>query len=275
MLQISRKDVQNSPFPHVVKQGILPADLYARLRAEFPTYKTFNQQNDEVGGLGSRVGRGFDIYRGDESYDALIARSDAWAEFDAFINSSAFVDQFLEIFGPDLKGLGCSISIEPSSYDRKFVEGREVLKEKAGFGDRLKRLLGLGGAAKAPAGPVKLFTRLDLEKSIGGYMKPPHCDRGNRVCSLIVYFSDLEAQGIKGGELNIYKHKTKTVASEHERHPDIANVDVVATLAPKENLGVFFPCSSNSYHGVNALATQDCERDFLYINISADCATCW
>lgn len=59
------------------------------------------------------------------------------------------------------------------------------------------------------------------------------------------------------------------------RHPRAEDVDVVATLSPKENLGVFFPCSNNSYHGVNALKSQSAARDFLYINISTDSDTAW
>ena len=92
---------------------------------------------------------------------------------------------------------------------------------------------------------------------------------------LIVYFTDLEAEGIEGGELNIYSLKEAKEPSKHVRHPRPEDVDVVATLSPKENLGVFFPCSNNSYHGVNALKSQDSARDFLYINISTDSNTAW
>jgi hypothetical protein len=275
MLEVSRGDVVQAPFPHVVKQGILPAEFFTRLKTDFPTEETFLDQFAQTGAAGSRVGKGtgFDIYRGDASFDQLVAQSSAWTEFDAYINSPSFVKTFLEVFGPDLDALGCSVKVDPAAYDRGNVEGREVLTEHKGLGTRVREMSHklLGGKDKT----APLFTRLDVEKSVGGYAKPPHCDRGNRLCSLIVYFTDMEKEGIEGGELKIFAHKQAKAPSAHERHPKEADVNVVATLSPKENLGVFFPCSSNSYHGVNAVRTQGKARDFLYINISADVPTCW
>ena len=275
MLQVSRADVVDSPFPHVMKDGILPAELFARLRADFPTARDFEDQYSDTGAAGSRTGKGtgFDIYRGDDEYDRLVARSPAWKEFDGYINSPAFVETFKEVFGPDLDALGCTITVESGAYDRGNVEGRDVLTPSPTMGQRLRGLLPKKRTDARPVAP--LFTRLDIEKSTVGYAKVPHCDRANRLCSLIVYFTDLEAEGVEGGELNIYRHKQKTVPAEHERHPQPQDVEVVASVKPRPNLGVFFPCSSNSYHGVNAITTPGKERDFLYINISADQRDCW
>lgn len=275
MLQVTRSDVTARPYPHVVKQGILPDELFARLRRDFPTETLFESQHDVSGSVGSRVGKGtgFDIYRGDQTYDALIAQSDAWREFDEYINSPAFVAKFNEVFGQDLDALGCSISVDPGAYERDDVEPRSVLTARDTIGDKVRHALHkLGGKSNAS---TPLFTRLDIEKSMGGYAKPPHCDRKNRLCSLIVYFTDMEQEGIEGGELNIYAHKTKTDPASHERHPKEADLDLVATLTPRQNLGVFFPCSNNSYHGVNAVRTKGKARDFLYINISSATPSCW
>ena len=273
MLQVTQADVLESPFPHIVKQDIIDPVLFRELRADFPTSQGFQQQFDETGTAGSRVG-GFDIYRGDRAYDQLIAASPAWSKFDAYINSASFVETFLDVFGDRLGALGCRVAVDPGRYQRDFVEAREVLTEKKTTGDMLSeigfKLLGRGGS-KA----VDLFTRLDIEKSMGGYAKPPHCDRANRLCSLIVYFTDTEAAGIVGGELNVYAHKQKTVPADHERHPRPQDVSIVQMLKPRENLGVFFPCSNNSYHGVNAVETVGIARDFLYINISTKAPICW
>lgn len=278
MLNLTKPDVATSPFPHAVKQGILPAEIFAALKADFPRAETFAEQHAESGGVGSRVGKdtGFDIYRGDDSYDRLIARSPAWAEFDAWINSPAFVEKFVELFGDQLDALGCSVIVDPAAYDRNLVEQREVLTDTQSMSEKARDLLkGIFGGDKGRKQQVRLFSRLDIERSIGGYFKPPHCDRKNRLCSLIIYFTDLEAEGIEGGELNIYALKEKREPAKHVRHPRAEDVDVVATLKPKENLGVFFPCSNNSYHGVNALKSQSAARDFLYINISTDSDTAW
>lgn len=274
MLQISRADVIQGPFPHIVKEGILPADLFSELRAAFPTGRDFTDQHAITGAVGSRTGSdtGFDIYRGDDAYDALIERSPAWAKLDAYINSPAFVDTFMAAFGPDLDALGCTISVDPAAYDVDYIEPRSVLTAKPTVGERLAAFL---PRRHAKGEARKLFSRLDVEKSTKGYAKPAHCDRENRLCSLIIYFTDMAAEGIEGGELNIYRHRSKTDPVKHERHPAPDNVEVVQTITPKQNLGVFFPCSNNSYHGVNAVRTPGRERDFLYINISTVGAGCW
>jgi hypothetical protein len=276
MLQVGPQDVQSAPFPHVISERIIPDALYARLRAEYPTSASFESSTDETHGQGSRsgVGTGFDIYRGDTAYDQLVGRSDAWAEFDGFINSTAFVDQFLQVFGNHLDAAGCSADVASSVLDTGYIEPRSRLTDKMTFGDRIAdaRHKLMGGKRDRAVG---LFTRLDVQKAIGGYKKPPHCDRPNRLCSLIVYFTDAKAEGIEGGNLRIYKHKTAKPVQKYERHPAESDVEIIAELTPKENLGVWFPCSNNSYHGVTPVTTKGAERDFLYINISADVANLW
>lgn len=278
MLNVDITDVRDEPFPHVMKHGILPPDLYADLRADFPGLETFAEQGDESSGVGSRVGKGtgFDIYRGDSAYDRLIGSSPAWATFDAWINSPAFVEKFLELFGNRLDDLGCKVEVDPSAYDRDLVEGREVLTDKATTFERIGKLGRkiFGSSSKDKDSDVTLFSRLDIEKSIGGYSKPPHCDRANRLCSLIIYFSDLAGKDV-GGDLNVYALKEQRPLDRYDRHPDPKDVEKVASVVPQQNLGVFFPCSNNSYHGVNALTDQTIERDFLYINISTETRSAW
>ncbi|MGL4541112.1 MAG: 2OG-Fe(II) oxygenase [Polymorphobacter sp.] len=277
MFQVTRADVRSQPYPHAISETFLDPDLYRRLRADYPTGATFVTSDSETHGAGSRsgVGTGFDIYRGDSAYDALVAASPAWAEFDAFINSTAFTRKFIELFGPDLEAAGCSIDVAGSTYNHDYVEPRALLTETATIGDRVsalshKLLRGFNTHRK-----VELFSRLDIQKSIGGYRKPPHCDRPNRLCSLVLYFTDAEKAGLEGGDLLIYKHKTAKAPESYERHPAESDVEVIATLKPKENLGIWFACSNNSYHGVTPITSQGVERDFLYINISGRADNLW
>lgn len=253
----------------------MPPDLFARLKRDFPDQSYFDDQQNETGAVGSRtgVGTGFDIYRGDKAYDQLISRSEAWAELDRFINSPAFVRQFMEVFGPDLDGLGLKATVLADRYDRELVEPRDVLTANLSMGERVRLFLaGLGIGRPRQA---RLFTRLDIERSTKGYLKPPHCDRANRLCSLIIYFTDMAAEGIEGGELTIHRSLQHTDPASHPRHPKPEQVETVAEIQPAANLGVFFPCSNNSYHGVKPVLTPGKARDFLYINISVDSASCW
>lgn len=277
MLQISRSDVRSSPFPHLVTPRLLPDDLYAALKADWPEGGDFEATASQTGSVGSRAGRGtgFDIYRGDAAYDALIARSAAWAAFDRWINSPAFFETYLALFGADGEAMGIAAEIDPARYDRSYIEPRATLTEHATLGAKLgnyARKLTRGFSAKTP---VDLFTRLDITRSLGGYAKPPHCDRPNRLCSLIVYFSDAEATGLEGGDLLIYRAKREVPIRDAPRHPRPEEVEMVAKLKPRENLAVFFPCCNTSYHGVTAVTSQGVARDFLYINISARTASLW
>lgn len=277
MLQISREDVRHDPFPHVVTSKLLPDDLFAALKADWPAGEAFEATAGATGSVGSRAGKGtgFDIYRGDPAYDALIARSDAWATFDGWINSPAFVETYLELFGPDGEAMGITAEIDPARYDRAYIEPRATLTEHATLGEKLGNITRRFTRGLKPKAPVDLFTRLDITRSLGGYAKPPHCDRSNRLCSLIVYFSDAEETGLEGGDLLIYKAKRAVPIVDAPRHPRPEDVEIVATLKPRANQGVFFPCCNTSYHGVTAVTSQGVPRDFLYINISARTGSLW
>lgn len=275
MLTISRTDVVSDPFPHVVKQDILPADLFAQLRADFPQAETFAEQKRINGTAGSRTGNGFDVYRGDPLYSSLATQSPAWREFDAYINSEKFADTFRDVFADHLDSIGLRVDLANSHVQPDYFEPRHSLTETATPGDKIKTLgLNVVDLFQKPR-PVQLFTRLDIHKSVGGYAKPPHCDRPNRLCSLIVYFTDAEEVGLEGGDLMIFKHGTEKPIKSYERHPAAGDVKEVARLRPKPNLGVFFPCQNNSYHGVTAVTSHNISRDFLYINISGKTASLW
>ncbi len=277
MLQVSRSDVATDPFPHVISDAILPPDLYKRLREDYPTGEVFGASNAETGATGSRTGKGsgFDIYRGDRAYDDLLARSPAWAEFDAFVNSEAFVRQYQDLFGPLAQLMAMTVDVDSSVYNRDYIEPRALLTERATLGDHVNRVSHKVTRSFMKDRKVELFSRLDIQRALGGYAKPPHTDRPNRLCSLIIYFTDAEKVGLEGGELLIYKHKEQKTQAAYERHPQPADVDVVAKIKPKENLGVLFPCNNNSYHGVTAVTSNGVPRDFLYINISGRTANLW
>lgn len=275
MLNLSKSDVVSTPFPHVMSDALLDESIYGKLRADYPDASIFGEQMAMTGKSGSRTGSGFDIYRGDAAYDRLVADSAAWRDFDGFINSEAFIEKFLELFGDYLDDLKCNAEISPANYQPDLIEGREVLTAEANLSDRIdavkRRVFGRGGKnANQP-----LFTRLDIHKATTGYAKAVHCDRPNRLCSLIVYFCDADKAGFEGGELTIHAHKSQKPMDKYERHPQPEDAPIVATVRPQENRGIFFPCCNNSYHGVTAMSSNGAERDYLYINISGDGRSLW
>lgn len=274
MLNVTHDDVKTDPYPHVISEQILDPAFYAELRKDYPTAQTFECQKSKTGLSGSRTGQGFDIYRGDPTYDKLVATSKAWKEFDHYINSTAFIDKVLELFGPHLEEIGCRAEIRPDMYNPALVEGREgmtvapTLKERMANWTRSFR-------PKSSLGAVELFTRLDIHKALKGYNKEVHCDRANRLISFVMYFVDADKEGIEGGTLTIHKHREQKRPNEYERHPKAEDAPVIAKLRPKENMGVIFTCNNNSYHGVEGMKSNGAERDYLYINISGNCDRLW
>jgi len=277
MLQVTAQDVVASPFPHVVSDAILAPDLFAGLKADFPDALFFESAAGDTGSSGSRAGKGtgFDIYRGDSAYDRLIATSAAWAEFDGFINSRSFVDAYQTLFGRFGADIGISADIENSRYDRDYIEPRSMLTESLSVKERVSGIAHRMTRGMRTNRTVDLFTRLDITRSLGGYAKRPHTDRPNRLCSLILYFTDADDVGLEGGDLLIYLLKKGMPVKDAPRHPRPEDVDIVATLRPKANRGVFFPCCNTSYHGVTAVTSSGVPRDFLYLNISGDVASLW
>lgn len=275
MLAITRDDVVAQPFPHVIKDGILPADMYQALRRDFPGVDVFEGQKEAHGRVGSRTGAGFDIYRGEPAFQTLTNRSEAWREFSDWINSEAFADKFREVFADHLDDIGLRVDVRRSHVDSSYAEPRELLTETATLGDRVAAVTNVITGPFRGQPPVEFFTRLDIHKSTIGYAKKPHCDRPNRLCSLIIYFCDADDRGLQGGDLQIFAHKEPKPVERYERHPHPENVTQVAQLRPRENLGVFFPCQNNSYHGVTQVESTGVERDFLYINISGRTRWLW
>jgi len=277
MLQVHAGDVVANPYPHVVSEAMIEPGLFARLKADFPDSSIFEKVSAETASVGSRAGKGtgFDVYRGDAAYDALISRSDAWREFDAWINSPQFVAKYQEVFGSFADAMDIKADIGESVYERDYIEPREMLTDDEGFGERMYRLANQAVGGLRGRRPVQLFSRLDITRSLGGYATPPHCDRPHRLCSLIVYFSDAEETGLQGGDLLVFKAKKAGPIRTASRHPAADDVEVVAQLRPKANMGVFFPCCNTSYHGVTAVTSQGIPRDFLYINISGKSAGLW
>lgn len=277
MLNVRSEDVVPEPYPHVISDAFLPPELFSRLKADYPDERFFKSVAASTAGVGSRAGKntGFDIYRGDEGYRNLMASSPAWTEFDGWINSPAFIAKYQELFGPYANDIGLCADIGASTYNRSYEEPRAVLTEAATIGEKFSTIAHKLTRNLRGRHGVDLFTRLDITRSLGGYAKPPHCDRGNRLCSLIIYFSDADETGLEGGDLLVFQANNPGPVEHAPRHPKADTVHVVKQIRPKPNRGVFFPCCNNSYHGVTAVTSQGIPRDFLYINISGQVSNLW
>ena len=139
------------------------------------------------------------------------------------------------MFADHIDHIGLRIDLAKSSVDPAYVEPREVLTETATLMDRVAGVgLKVADQFRDPE-PVRLFTQLDTHRSTAGYAKPPHCDRGNRLASLIVYFTDADETGLEGGELLTFKHTQQKSPKDCEHYAKPSAVDQVAKLKPMPN----------------------------------------
>lgn len=153
-----------------------------------------------------------------------------------------------------------------------YVEPRDVLANKS----RVERTIEM--VSNLLAGKEhknELFVRLDLAQAGVGCGKRVHCDRSNRLISMIVYFCDAQETAMEGGELLIHEHKQKRPYSMYERHPKPESTNIIQRLSPKENLGLFFLCCNNSYHSATDVKSQTGYRNFIYVSISSRAPSIW
>lgn len=269
-LIVTKKDVVLDPFPHIMASPFLDPSFYARLKAEFPRDEIFDQNTI----LGGRTGR--DLYAGDDLYESFMRESPAWSEFRQFIDSQDYVDWIIELFGDQLENCACRAKKQSIHYQR-WIEKREILAETPG---RLKRVVAkakkrLGIEETNTGPPDEMFVRLDIAQASTGYEKVVHCDRPNRLSSMLIYFTNKEDIEMEGGDFSVHRHRKDLPITKYDRHPPKQDVETVSTMSPKENLGGVFLCCNNSYHSASAVTKSNGYREFVYISVASRARSVW
>jgi hypothetical protein len=230
--RVTRADVRLDPYPHIVIDNCLPADLYAELSRTYPADSTILQ-------LGSNSGRG--SVRPNSRQDVHAARilarpdrfTDTWRAFVEYHISNAFFLEFLRLMGPEIvasypqleQRLGCPLS--------QLTTG--VLSDARSRGGQL--LLDCHVGINTPS------THL-------GSVRRVHTDAPDELFAALVYFRT-EEDTATGGDLEIFRWKDKRkhlfVASEVDE-PDTERVHTVAYRA---NTAVIFINSESALHAVS------------------------
>jgi hypothetical protein len=269
MLTITTSDLTPKPFPFVLKQPFIEPELYRQLKAEFPPNDFF----DRAIGPGSRSGR--DLYRGDAEFDAFMQTSPAWRTFYEYINSEMYMRLILDMFGPYFSEFACKVDPAKATFST-YWEPRENLHAKSLLARAYSKVTPSAlKTSKSEMATNDLYSRFDIQQGGVGYDKAVHCDRPNRLVSMVIYFCDADDIGMKGGELSLHEHRETKPYQEYERHPHADNVRTIKTLKARDNLGLLFLCSNNSYHSVAGISALNSYRNFTYINISSRAERIW
>lgn len=274
MLLISKEEVELSPYPHLLKEGILPYEFYNQLLDSFPEIENNKSKRNY---LASRTGQGNDIYRGDEIYNELINKNECWKEFSDYINSSKFMFKIIDLFGDQIDSSYSPLDTNKMFFDHQFIEHRGSLSKPKKFNliDKIRIRFGKPPSFNSSEKINSIYSRLDIHNGEKGYNVPVHCDRSNRVISFVLYFCDKEEIGMKGGELGIYDHKERKKPWLYERNPSPNDVQLITKIKPKHNTGIIFLGTNNSYHAAEKIQSIESPRKFLYINLSSKAERVW
>jgi hypothetical protein len=227
-----RYHYQAEPHPHLVIEEIVPPDTYAAMRFA-----------DELVAPGASWG----ITSSDVDYSAVL-RDPGWRALHDELRGESFVSAVLAHFAGDMRRAGCLVDPARARLT-SFVESREE-KERA--------------VLETVGDPNVLFTRLDFQsKGKGEYRDFVHLDWARRIVGGILFFSDVDEEGLVGGELAMYRDRGfRNDRWCHDPEP-------IALFRPRHNTGVIFLNSNAGFHGPRGITALRGRRRWLYYTISS------
>lgn len=227
---LSLRALVMEPFPHIQNNHFLAEPSYSALRDSFPVCPT------------STGPTGFSLYWEDDEYQQLLKERQEWRALSDTFHSQFFIDWAVEQFAPLWQREGCFIDVSRA----RFVDYHEdrIDKERA----TLRRV---------EHAPDELFVRMDIHQGAVGYARKIHRDHARRLISMLVYFCDHSSIAMAGGELVLHPSPLM-----RWRRPS-------ATVVPRQNLMVAFPCMNSSFHSVPRITHTVMPRNYIQVHISS------
>ncbi|MET1025530.1 MAG: hypothetical protein ABWY00_00075 [Dongiaceae bacterium] len=227
------------PYPHLVVQPVLPADIYERLNAEFPSLAFI---------LNGRIDYGNNEAVRLCAKQVLDDRriSTLWRDFFAFHTSADYWHNIVTLFGPYFRTAFPGLEMR---MGRRFEDWRVIPR-------------GFSGEAEVRLDCQFVMNTPVIQRSS---VKTPHIDVCDKIFSGLFYFRD-PADEVGGGDLNIYAWKRAPRFIKHRAmERDIALSETVRYSA---NTYLCFVNSQQSVHGVSPRDVTTFPR--RYINLIAE-----
>ncbi|SHN08671.1 2OG-Fe(II) oxygenase [Rhizobacter sp. OV335] len=179
---------------------------------------------------------GFTIHPGDAGFDRLMSTHGAWSDLWKACDSQAFTDfmlrQFAACFSKD-----AVVSLDHARHVLR-VESRAEKESRHPPANELA--------------PDDLWVRFDLMQGRVGYKRKVHVDHRRRAATMLLYFTESEPSEADGGNLLLHGARGAT-----------------ATIVPRANRLVMFPCNNASWHSVSPIVRQRHPRNFLQVTLSS------
>ena len=215
-------DIDPHPFPHLVLDGAVEPELYGRLAATLPGTEVM---------LGGRRAENNLPYRlSARDLFALPAHA-AWQEFTRLHTSREFFSEVVRVFGETVRTLHPRFESGSPTLD----ELRTSVRFAEPFADAALDCQLTWGS------PVHVSTRCHRV----------HVDRQVALYAGLLYMRRPEDDS-RGGDLELYRFRTRPRRFEAGRFVDDALVERVLTVPYAANRLVFFIHSPDALHGVSA-----------------------
>lgn len=227
--KITEAAVSSVPFAHCVVDNVLPQAVFDEIHRHWPADEIMMRLPD--------TGR-------------TTSKSDAYKERLVMLLDDRFFEEQPEEaakFWVNVAYAVMSSAVIAACY-KKF----EPILEK--------RVSHLGGSGRLDPEMLVVSDRSD-------YKIGPHTDSRERFLSLLYYLSPEPKYQSYG--TGLYKPKDPDIVVNDRLHHPFADFELVKRVEYRPNRLVLFPRTDHSYHGVEPIPVEDCDRRLLIVNIRA------
>jgi hypothetical protein len=229
------------PYPHIVIQEALPADLYRRLEHTYPVSAIL--ERGRALAVPGRYGYSAANVLQDEQIDS------AWISFFDYHASAAFFQEVVSLFGPIIRQAHPNLE---SHLGRKLNELRTSIRPRK------------------PRGDVALDVQFiyNSPSTVPARLAAPHLDRPVALYAGLFYLR-LPGDDSMGGDLELWRFTSGRRLFHPDRQTVRAEVaERVKTIPYQPNTLVLFPHSVDSVHAVSERSPSLYPR--LHVNLIAE-----
>ena len=222
---ITPKDIVNYPFPHLDIINALPETTYLQMTKELPNRKLLDTYFSKLDKLPSSVKFSSD------DLEALELKTPCIDEFIAVHSSKSFLDNILNLFSDYIDSHFPALKYE-------FLNAVET---------------------QLFINPKKT-TVSEIDNEENTFVRGPHLDDPGDV-GVFLYYISREEDKIIGGDLELYKYKTRFKGFRRdiwwdERELSLKNVEKAKTIPCQPNRFIFLLDGIQSIHGVTPIESS-------------------
>ena len=261
-------EIYQKPFLHWIMEDMFDKSFYEELREDFPKVEDFDLDDEVMGGR-------FQINTKDVKFWKIINNSKTWKKFYDYFNSEEFVFSIFESFKEIMESIGTNLDISNLKFDKDALYNSFNKIED-----------------KTDKSIDDIFVDMDFSICKNGYMREVHTDMNDRIFGFMLYFSDVNCEGLTLDLYDIDDDKcpmiNKLQHNEFEGNYELMyrrsgttvwrydnNISLVKSIQPKENLGVWKLDNDKSWHSVPKMKNNNGWRKFVYVAITSKQPFVW